>query len=110
MGCYRNTPPGEKDNDVTAVIAWAVLLLIFFGITVLASNVPDCYLKKVDNHYPDEIVKSITYGHSFLDGNYCTIVTNKDMYTISKDEDCFRNKPGKALIFGIWENVCEDSK
>lgn len=106
---YRGNSEKDEDLFIPAMLVLGLLAILFVsGVGFLISKTPDCFLQKVKKVYPDELVKSVNYGHSFLDGDYCTIVTNKDMYTISKDEDCFNNKIGKPLIFHTWENTCED--
>ena len=46
----------------------------------------------------NEIVKSIQHGHSFFDGTYCTILTDKKIHATNDDRDCAKNNVGKKLI------------
>jgi hypothetical protein len=95
---------------VSTLIFILIVIGIFYVISIpivkLWKETNKCYLTKVPYTYQDEKVKSLTYGHSFLEGNYCVITTNKDIYTIY-DQDCVRNKIGKALTFSLWENTCK---
>jgi len=106
MGIKRNI--GNDDSGASVILGLIFFLLGYrlnnFGI----EHVPkECLILK-ERTYP-EIVKSITYGRSFLDGDYCVIATDKDVYTESHTSTCVKNKVGSKLIIADWENgACEE--
>lgn len=113
MGCYTNKPPGEKDNPAGTIIP--IVLLVLFavititGIILTAPKCPEKLVTKVDKY--EEVVKEITYHHSFWDGNYCIIVTDKNFHTV-RGETCINNKVGEQFTYtyGEYVEVCGEDK
>ena len=95
---------------VDYILSFAVVYMIIKCILIILppffTYTQSCYLIKTPSIYKEEKVEQITYKNSFIEGDYCIIKTNKDIYTIY-DEDCTRNKIGKSLTFMIWENTCK---
>ena len=106
MGIKRNI--GNHNNGASVILGLVFFLSIFVLIGYGIEHMPKECLMLKEATYP-ETVKSITYGHSFLDGNYCVIATDKDVHTESHTNTCVKNKVGSKLILADWENgACEE--
>jgi len=114
MGCYTNKPSGEKSSWLEIIVP--VILLVIFatitiaGIILTAPKCPEKLITKVDKY--DETVREITYHHSFWDGNYCIVVTDKNFHSM-RGSNCINNKVGEQFTYtyGEYVEVCgEDNK
>lgn len=106
MGTNRNI--GNDGGGASVVFGLIFFILIFVLIGYAISHSPNQCLMLKEKTYP-ETVKSITYGNGFLEGAYCTIATDKDVYTESHTSTCVKNKVGNKLILADWENgACQE--
>lgn len=100
-------PKRTKKEEILSNIG---LCLFFLGLLVIAiiplANCPE-YAPKENTNKTDEVVKQVNFQHSFMGGDYCTIVTDKNFYSTNNKKDCIENKIGKKYAYTttVYEKV-----
>lgn len=106
MGIKRNV--GNDNSGASAILGLVFFLLVVTLMGYAISHSPNQCLTLKETTYP-ETVRSVTYGNGFLEGAYCTIATDKEVYTESHTSTCVKNKVGSKLIIANWENgACQE--